>query len=34
MLNAVYRRKFGYVQQTVKIRSRSLNDTDVAEIMS
>ena len=25
--------KFGYVQQRVKIRSRSKNDTDIAEMM-
>ena len=32
-LNALGKQKSGYVQQSVKTRSRSVNDTDTAETM-
>ena len=33
-LNIVYKRKFDYVQQSIKSSSRSANNTSAAEVMS
>lgn len=32
-LDALDKHKFGYVQQSLKIRSKSENDTDIAEMI-